>query len=225
MSSPPTSHTLAQEISFNAPVVQAISSTLHAMAQPLTILQSYVLLAAMPDLLKSASPDFLQDLAGEVQRLSATYSGLRDLLSLGQCTSVPGAVHVSEALDHLWQDLEPATRKSEVRLSITHKHPLASLLVNRARLLHALHAIVRIAAEMSPPQSSINLATEIQPRQETPICNLILTISTEADVTHLNFAHHLSFVVAEALLQSDGAAMSFTRKPLIATLVLPSQHI
>ncbi len=212
-------------MSFNAPVVQAISSTLHTMAQPLTILQSYVLLAAMPDLLKSASPDLLQDLAGEVQRLSATYSGLRDLLSLGQCTSAPAAVPVSEALDHLSQDLGSAMRTSEARLAITHKHPLASVLVDRARLLHALRSIVRIAAEMSPPQSSINLATEIQPRQETPIRNLTLTITTEADVTHLSFAHHLSFVIAEALLQADGAAMSFTRKPLIATLTLPSPNL
>ncbi len=88
-----------------------------------------------------------------------------------------------------------------------------------------MRTIIRIAAEMSPPRSSINLATEIQPRNETPVRNLILTITTEADVTHLSFAHHLSFVIAEALLQADGATMSFTRKPLIATLTLPSPHL
>ena len=176
----------------------------------------------MPDLLKSTSPDLLQDLAGEVQRLSATYAGLRDLISLGQCTSPSQPVHISEALDDLSQELKSAKKSSEIRLSITHKHPLATVLVDRTRFLHALRTIVGIAAELSPPRSSINLVTEIQPCPETLRCDLILTISAEADLTHLNFAHHLSFVVAEALLQADGAAMSFRPKPLIATLTLPS---
>ncbi len=210
-------------MSFSAPVVQAISSTLHAMAQPLTVLQSCVLLATMPDLLKSASPDLLQDLAGEVQRLSATYAGLRDLLSLGQCTPASQPVHIADALHDLSQERESAKRMS--KLHLTDKHPLACVLVDRTRLLHVLRTIVGIAADLSPPQSSVDLVIQIQPCTETLSSNIILKISAEADLTHLDFARSLSFAVADALLQADGATMSFERRPLVATLILPRAPI
>lgn len=62
------------------PFYDALAEGLHAMAQPLTILQGCVLIAARPELAKIATPEILGDMAGEVERMCGLFRCLQDLV-------------------------------------------------------------------------------------------------------------------------------------------------
>lgn len=96
MSSQPTMG--APGLHFSGAMAEALDECLHAMGQPLTVLQSCVLFQRRPPTDVAEANAFVGEMIEEVARVTALYGCLRDLVNLGLSTAPEPPASVQDLL-------------------------------------------------------------------------------------------------------------------------------
>ena len=69
------------------------------MAQPLTVLQTCVLIASKPELESLISPELFSEMAGEIERVTTMYRRIQELISSATCSDEDGTTGLQPTPD------------------------------------------------------------------------------------------------------------------------------
>ncbi len=182
------------------PVIEALHRALHAMAQPLTILQSWAVLAAHPERANSDTwRDWLPETAAEVERLTGIYHCIEDLVLAGSSGAEPYPMSLGELL----RERVAASRREFERRGVTLTLPkgMPEISLPARSCSEALRIIFAMALGGCQPGAEVRVHASAEG----------LTIQTDAAVT--DPLADLKMDVAAALL-SPAARLVWRGDPL-----------
>lgn len=195
------------------PFYDALAEGLHAMAQPLTILQSCVLIAAKPELAKMATPEMLGDMAGEVERICGLFRCLQDLVGANGGDGRRSKVEVGNLVLSSIQTTEPRLRGSGVSFEASGLEGLRAVWLDGARARQGWASLLEAALLAVSPGGTVRIAGECSGEA------VLVTIEGEGGKRETGSVLRLKMTVAKALLEGAGAEVRSALGPFQARVL------
>jgi hypothetical protein len=194
-----------------------LSSCLHAMGQPLTVLRCTVAAAAVQGIPAEKQQKYLGTSAEQVQLLCGLFDCLRELLDSSQLGGERSPVAVSQLLSFAVEDQMPLFQASDLAIDVSIPAELDStVLADMNRSLKALTFVLKIAASVSSPGDVIEL--KVAPKNG----GVGLIVENErARCRSFTSLQRLTLAVAEANVRSQDGDYACAQDPFRATLTLP----
>jgi len=194
-----------------------LSEGLHAMAQPLTILQGALWTASMPDADSAGRQRYLEMSAKQVLRLSSLLDTMRDVLATGQDAPRRGMWNLAELVGQVQEEMEAALCKAEVRIETPEDALDVSVDVDAEQTRRALRAAFRAMILSAHGSCVLQLAVcrdgeaiRLELRNAAP------SVERQARPDRLNL------LVAESNIVSQGGAFCFAPQPWHISFTLPA---
>jgi hypothetical protein len=127
-----------------------LSSCLHAMGQPLTVLRGTIAASATVGLPADSRQKYLATSAEQVRLLCSLFDCLRDLVDSSRIGEEPSPIEVSRILSLVIEDQAPLLEASGLAVDVSMPAELHSImLTDMSRALKALTSALKIAASVS----------------------------------------------------------------------------
>ena len=185
---------------------------LHAMGRPLTILQTCRLAKLLP---RNDQSDVLAEMAGEVERLTELYRGIRDVLgaelaSASSTGEVPASkLPLQKVVACLAADWQQKSRKHGVGLELQVQ---GGPKLQQTRATQALASLFAIALSSTEHGDRIRLWSCAEGRSE------VLALEGGMKLTESSQPVTQGLRIAEALLKAEGAITTYGPPPFVARI-------
>lgn len=197
-----------------------LSSCLHAMGQPLTVLRCTVAAAAVQGIPAAKLEKHLGTSAGQVQLLCGLFDCLRELVDLSQFDGERSPVEVAQLLSFVVEDQMPLLQASDLAIDVSIPSEIHStMLADMNRSLKALTSVLKIAASVS------SRGDVIEVRVERRNGGVELIVQNErAHRRTFTSLQRMSLAVAEANIRSQEGDYVCAEDPFRVSLTLPVQN-
>ena len=205
-------------VALAGPTAALMAELLHEMGQPLTTLQGCRLLP----LLEAGDREALAaEMAGQVDRVTALYRGLRGLFAAAMPVDAEAANPTTRLRDEAAVWAEQAERQG---VGLLLDLPLNEIAV-RPRAGEALASVVAVALAQAPAGSRLCVTATDEPRAGRRAPVLMLTVQGDQSgpepVAGVRAEADVALRVAAALLEEDGGRVVYNLQPFRATIELP----
>lgn len=209
----------AEANSLDARLRTELSEGLHAMAQPLTILQGALWTASMPDADSAVKQRYLGISAKQVLRLSSLLQTMRDVLATGQDEPSRGTWNLVEMVGDVLEEMMAELRQAGVCIELPEDALDALADVNVEQTRRALRAAFR-AMIVSAHEGCVLQLTVCRDGEaiRVDLRNSVPSVEWQARPDRLNLS------VAESNIVSQGGAFCFAPKPWHITFTLPASR-
>jgi len=197
-----------------------LANGLHALAQPLTILQSTVGASSAPGCTTDRQQHYRDVSILQVERACDIYWGLQNLVVANQAAAERTPYDLSQALASLLEDQLAVLTASGIELSIAPSFADRSIQGDASRTLQAVQTSFKIAASRSSAGDVIQLKSAVADgRVELTIANSRLYGKV------LNSLDRLNMAVAETNIRSQQGDYSYSDDPFSVVICLPIQRV
>ncbi len=205
---------VGEVVTISAPVAQLTSELLHAMGQPLTILQTCRLLTGAPQVDAERAMDLLPEMAEQVERITELYRGVRSLFEV----EADAMRCERQSLKALVDRLEPEWRRRASRRDVLLSLELGG---DEGPWIHAGRGEEVLARVFDAVLASVSVRGRMQ---ISWICEggnrgLAVEGGSLGDLTAA--AGGLNLRIAEALLRAEGGHLVCENEPMRVRLELP----
>jgi hypothetical protein len=195
-----------------------LANGLHALAQPLTILQSTVGASSTPGCTTDRQQHYRDVSLQQVERACNIYWGLQNLVVANQAAADRTSYDLSHVLAPLLEDQQAVLTASGIELSVSPSFGGKVMHGDASRTLQAIQESFKIAASRSSPGDVIELKSAISDgRVELSIANSRLYGKV------LNSLDRLNMAVAETNIRSQQGDYSYSDDPFRVVICLPIQ--
>jgi hypothetical protein len=196
-----------------------LSSCLHAMGQPLTVLRCTVAASAAEGITPEKLQKNLATSAEQVKRLCGLFDCLRELVDSVQLGGERTPVEVSRLLNIAVEDQIPLLHASGLGINVTIPAYLRSaMLTDMTGSLRALSSVLKTAASLSSQGDVI----EVRVAPKNGGVELIVQ-NARARSKCLTPLERLNLAVAEASIRSQAGDYACMEDPFLVSLTLPAQ--
>jgi hypothetical protein len=197
-----------------------LSSCLHAIGQPLTILRCTVAASAVQGIPGEKLQKYLGTSAEQVELLCGLFDCMRELVDSSRFEGECAPVEVSQLLSFVVEDQKPSLQASDLTIDVCIPAELHStVLADMNRSLKALTFVLKIAASISSQGDVI----EVGVAQKNG--GVELTVQNKrAHRRNFTSLQRLSLAVAEANIRSLDGNYVCTEDPLRVSMTLPVQN-
>jgi hypothetical protein len=196
-----------------------LSSCLHAMGQPLTVLRCTVAAAAVQGIPAAKLEKYLGTSAGQVELLCGLFDCLRDLVDSSQFDGERSAVAVAQLVSFVLEDRMPLLQASDLAIDLNIPAELHStMLADMNRSLKALTSVLEVAASVSSRGDVI----EVRVAPKNGGVELIVQ-NERAHTRCFTMLQRMSLAVAEANIRSQEGDYLCAEDPFRVSLTLPAQ--
>ena len=140
----------------------ALAEGLHAMAQPLTILQSCVLIAAKPELAKMATPEMLGDMAAEVERMCGLFRCLQDLVGANGGEGERSEIEIGNLIRSSIQTMRAQIRAAGVSVETTGLEGRPAVWLDGVRAKQGWTSLLEAALLTTSPGGAVRISGECE---------------------------------------------------------------
>ena len=189
------------------PFYDALAEGLHAMAQPLTILQSCVLIAAKPELAKMATPEMLGDMAGEVERMCGLFRCLQDLVQANGGDGERSLVNLGDLARSAIETVGSRLRAAGVSAEVSGLESLPGMWMDEVRVKQGWTSLLEAALLTSSPGGALRISGEFERD------SVAVWIEGDGGRREAGSVLRLKVTVAKALLEAAGAEVTSTVDP------------
>jgi len=197
----------------------SLSSCLHAMGQPLTVLRCTAAVSAAQGIPAETLQRYLCTSAEQVQLLCCLFDCLRDLVDSGQLGGEPSPMEVSQLLSFVVEEQTPSLQASGLAIDVRIPAELHStMLADMNRSLKALTSVLRIAASVSAQGDAIEVAAA----PKNGGVELIVQ-NQRAHRRSFTALERVSLEVAEAIIRNQDGDFVCSGDPFCVSMTLPVQ--
>lgn len=194
----------------------SMAEGLHALAQPLTILRSTVVLMAAPKIAEAARQRYLDLSLEQVQRACELFEVMQDLVIVSQVEAVRKPFELANAISAAVDDPQVGLEPSGVTINVVVPRDLPPILGDYARTMRALAAALKIAAYLSSADDKV----EVQASPSGSFVRLTVTNPRPHGRT-LNSSQRLALSLIEANIRSQRGRYTFAEDPFCVSMELP----
>jgi hypothetical protein len=194
-----------------------LSNGLHAMAQPLTVLQGALGAWKLRGAYEAGNDRYLEMSARQVERMSDLLGCMQDILETATGEPECGAVDPAELLELVLEGLSSTVREWGGKIERAESNEQARIWGDAKRTERALRAALRAAISVSAPGGAFRLSTRLQDGQ----VELVVDMATGTG-RKLNSTERLNLSLVEANTRSQGGGASWVEDPFCLTITLPA---
>jgi hypothetical protein len=194
-----------------------LSSCLHAIGQPLTVLRGTIAASTVPSIPAEKQQKYLATSAEQVGLLCCLFDCLRDIVDSSQFIQECSPVEVSQFLSLVIEDQMPSLQASGLAVDVSMPAELHStMLADMNRALKAVTSTLKIAASVSLSGDVIEV--KVAPRKS----GVELVIQRERSHSRsLTSLERMYLAVAEANICGQNGEYTFAEDPFCVCLTLP----
>jgi len=197
----------------------SLSSCLHAMGQPLTVLRCTVAASAVEGIATEKLHRHLGTSAEQVQLLCGLFDCMRDLVDSGRFDGERSPVEVSQLFSFVVEEQMPSLQASGLAIDVRIPAELQStMLADMNRSLKALTSVLKIAASVSVQGDAI----EVTAAPKHGGVELIVQ-NERAHRGSFTSLERMCLEVAEANIRSQGGDIVCGGDPFRVSMTLPVQ--
>jgi hypothetical protein len=197
-----------------------LSSCLHAIGQPLTVLRCTVAASAVQGITAEKQQRYLGTSAEQVELLCGLFDCLRELVDSSQAGGERSPVEVSQLLSFVVEDQMPSLQASGLAIDVSIPAEIHStMLTDMNRSLMALTSVLKIAASVSSQGDVI----EVRVAPKNGGVELIVQ-NERAQRRSFTSLERLSLAVAEANIRSQDGDYVCVEDPFRVSFTLPVQN-
>ena len=208
-----------------APVAALVAELLHEMGQPLTTLGSCRLL---PLLAPADRDELVSEMAGQVERVTEIYRGLRSLFDAGEVSGgeAEAAVSLRELLQDAADERRPELDRRGVALILDAQGAEPGIEVGRCTQ-HAIRGVLAAAVAQAGAGGEVRAGVaalrEDMHSEQTggPLLTIEVPLSGLAEVQADSATAPVALRVAAAMAEADGGRVVYNVQPFRATMELP----
>lgn len=206
-----------QVIPLSAPVVKLMSEFLHAMGQPLTILQACHLFAASSEESSEQITTLLPEWTEQIRRVTELYQGIRSLFEAEAGAVRRNTLSFTTLLDQLTPEWHRRAARKGVDLLLSFDGQANILRMDAGRGAEALACFFDAALVSTVPSGSLKLSLISGESHKG--------IMAESNPCAAGYSPSASLAlrVAEALIQAEGGRVQCEDFPMRLQLELPSK--
>jgi signal transduction histidine kinase len=198
----------------------SMTTGLHALAQPLTVLRSAVSASAREDLSEADRRWYLDASVDQIEHACNLFHRLQQLLIAGRVKADCAPIELAEMLAPVVEDQRQALEISGIDFKFTSAGILEPVLGDMDRTLQALFAALKIAASLSTRGDVIELPVSSDAR-----CVELMIQNRRHHAKRMNSSDRLNLALAEANLLSQQGGYEYTEDPFRVSFSLPIQHV
>jgi K+-sensing histidine kinase KdpD len=196
-----------------------IADGLHAMAQPVTILQGALCAMTLRSPLSADQQHYHEMSTKQLGRLSEMLHTLQDLVNTSENTLRMVAFGVGELIDRVLVDSETMLLEAGIRIDGPDLTTEEIIHADPGRTERAFRAALRIAASQTEPRESIRLS----------VCregeSIRVTVKDPAPGRNpLSASDRLNLFLAESNIVSQGGTFEFLAEPLCISFAMQVTH-
>jgi len=187
--------------------------TLHAMAQPLTVLRGALGALSLRGASASDANRYVELSNAQVERLCSLMSGMNMLLADFQTEATCTPTNLGELIAAAAETGDGDARRSAARISIAEVDHRIQILADRPRAEDAIRAVLAAVGGVSTPDDEIYLAVDLRDGFAD-----VTVHAMRADEKKLTSVDRLRLMVAEASVRSQQGIFELCSEPLRISL-------
>jgi signal transduction histidine kinase len=213
-----TSHAqlAGMEGDLKARLCEDFAFTLHAIAQPLTVLRGALGALSLRGASASDASRYVDLSNAQVERLCSLMSGMSMLLDGFQSEAICAPTKLWELINAATETEGCAARRSGPRISIAEVDHKVQILADPARAENAISAVLAAVSGASADDDEIHLTVDLSDGFAD-----VTVHAMHADETKLTSIDRLRLMVAEASVRSQQGVFEFSSDPLHVSLKFP----
>jgi hypothetical protein len=214
----------------SASLLDAIAEGMHSMAQPLTVLQAILEVAAGGASSTASYRAAIKRALAEVSRVVDSLDLVQALTTIGRDGTPVSAIDVRSTLDMVRDDLECVLQDTGLHINVEVREQPPIVLASPAKLRQCLFYLVQQAMRGASHGDSIDVCVKAKGVIQVTIGHRRLDGTNPLSLTQTpgsRLVEPRSVILAEALATSQGGRLQWQPWPQVAQLVLqtaePSQ--
>ena len=198
----------------------SMTTGLHALAQPLTVLRSAVSASAREDLSETDRQWYLDTAVDQVEHACTLFQHLQQLVASGRIKADCAPIDLLALILPIVADQKQILEGSGIDFRVSFPQILDPVLGDMDRMLQALFAALKVAASLSTRGDVIELTVSTDDRYVE-----LMVQNRRQHGKRMTSSDRLSFALAEANLRSQRGGYTCTEDPFRVALTLPTQHV